>query len=181
MQPFIIQRLVAPWVSPGPLPCRTVVRNVSSALVGLNDLVLFHVLRSVTVQRHVVPVRAGAEPAFPPVGEESGRRAGDRARVGRATVRARARRASFDGALRLRFGNEFTVCVEGRGGCCAPSPPCTARKGAFPVRIASWRLARVGSPVWRQPRCVSVPKSLRQSQWNGHCKDVENYPSKKPF
>ena len=52
MQPFIIQWLVAPWVSPGPLPRRTVVRNVSSAFVGLNDLVLFHVLRSVTVQRH---------------------------------------------------------------------------------------------------------------------------------
>ena len=138
MQPFIIQRLVAPWVSPGPLPCRTVVRNVSSALVGLNDLVLFHVLRSVTVQRHVVPVRAGVEPAFPPVGEESGRRAGDRARVGRATVRAQARRASFDGALRLRFGNEFTVCVGGRGGGAAHLP--------LPVRLAK-ALFRYGLPL----------------------------------
>ena len=97
MQPFIIQRLVAPWVSPGPLPRRTVVRTVSSAFVGLNDLVLVHVLR----RRHVIPVRARVEPALTPIGEESGRRAGDRARVGRATVRARARRASFDGALRF--------------------------------------------------------------------------------
>ena len=127
MQPFIIQGLVAPWVSPGPLPCRTVVRNVSSALVGLNDLVLFHVLRSVTVQRHVVPVRAGVEPAFPPVGEESGRRAGDRARVGRATVRARARRASFDGALRFTLDNLVVHSCAGQEKSRIPPKPTSEK------------------------------------------------------
>ena len=124
VQPFIIQWMVAPWVSPGALSRRAVVRMVCILpFVGLDQLMFFHVLRP----GHVVPVRAWVEPALSPFGEKSGRRARDRARVAWASVSARARRASFDGALRSQLWEMSTVCVCGGEG---------ATHLPLPVRLA---------------------------------------------